>query len=265
MALSKGAKIALGCGLAAVLAAGAAVVVVGGLAWWGIGKAKQATEGFVADQEGVEKDLEKANANPFTPPPDGVVQEDRLVKFLAVRKRVHDEVYLKHKGMIEAQAQKEKADLQALAKLPFIISELRAAKARALAEQGMSEAEFGWLFGTVYGNLVLDGMARGGDGTSVADASREASRAMARAGRAGGRGRGGEPVAAGRGEAAASRGGHPGARRGGPHDGDEQGPGRASGQPGPLQQVSRRDPEVHDGWPGAAPVLIGFAPRGRKR
>ena len=179
MALSKGAKIALGCGLAVVLAAGAAVVVVGGLAWWGIGKAKEATEGFVADQEGVEKDLEKANANPFTPPPDGVVQEDRLVKFLAVRKRIHDEVYLKHKDMIEAQAQKEKADLSALAKLPFIIAELHAAKARALAAQGMSEAEFNWLFRTVYGNLVLDGMARSGDGTTVAEADRASLKAMA--------------------------------------------------------------------------------------
>jgi hypothetical protein len=179
MALSKGAKIALGCGFAALLAAGAAVVVVGGLAWWGIGKAKQATEGFVADQEGVEKDLAKANANPFTTPDDGVVQEARLVKFLAVRKRIHDEVYLKHKEMIEAQAQKEKADLSALARLPFIISELRAAKARALAAQGMSEAEFNWLFRTVYGNLVLDGMAKSGDGTSVAEASRASSRAMA--------------------------------------------------------------------------------------
>jgi hypothetical protein len=179
MALSKGAKIALGCGLAAVLAAGAAVVVVGGLAWWGIGKAKEATGGFVEDQEAVEKDLEKANANPFTPPSDGVVQEDRLVKFLNVRRRVHDEVYLKHKDMIEAQAQKEKADLSALAKLPFIIAELRAAKARGLAEQGMSEAEFSWLFGTVYGNLVLDGMARGGDGTTVAEADRASLKAMA--------------------------------------------------------------------------------------
>jgi hypothetical protein len=179
MALSKGAKIALGCGLAAVLAAGAAVVVVGGLAWWGIGKAREATDGFVADQEAVEKDLEKANANPFTPPADGVVQEDRLVKFLAVRKRIHDEVYLKHKAMIEAQAQKEKADLSALAKLPFIIAELRAAKARGLAQQGMNEAEFSWLFGTVYGNLILDGVARSGDGTSVAEASRAASRAAA--------------------------------------------------------------------------------------
>jgi hypothetical protein len=182
MALSKGAKIALGCGLAAVLAAGAAVIVVGGLAWWGIGKAKEATkgmEGMVAEQEAAEKDLQKANANPFTAPEDGVVQEDRLVRFLAVRKRIHDEVYLKHKDMIEAQAQKEKADLSALAKLPLIIAELHAAKARGLAQQGMSEAEFGWLFRTVYGNLVLDGMARSGDGTTVAEADRASLKAMA--------------------------------------------------------------------------------------
>jgi len=179
MALSKGAKIAIGCGVAAVLAAGVAVVVVGGLAWWGIGKAKEATEGFVAEQEGVEKDLAKANANAFTPPTDGVVQEDRLMKFLAVRKRIHDEVYLKHKDMIEAQANKKDPDLSALAKLPLIIGELRAAKARALAQQGMSEAEFGWLFRTVYGNLVLDGMARSGDGTTVAEADRASLKAMA--------------------------------------------------------------------------------------
>jgi hypothetical protein len=181
MALSKGAKIALGCGLAAVLAAGAAVVVVGGLAWWGIGKAKEATEGMVAEQEAAEKDLRKANAHPFTAPADGVVQEDRLVKFLAVRKRIHDDVYLKHKDTIEAEAQKEKADISALAKLPLIIAELHAAKARGLAEQGMSEAEFNWLFGTVYGNLILDGMAKGGDGTSVADANRASVRAAAEA------------------------------------------------------------------------------------
>jgi hypothetical protein len=181
MALSKGAKIALGCGLAAVLAAGAAVVVVGGLAWWGIGKAKEATEGVMAEQEAAEKDLQKANANPFTAPEDGIVQEDRLVKYLAVRKRIHDEVYLKHKAMIEAQAQKEKADLSALAKLPLIIAELHASKARGLAEQGMSEAEFSWLFGTVYGNLMLDGVAQGGDGTSVAEANRTSVRAAAEA------------------------------------------------------------------------------------
>jgi hypothetical protein len=179
MALTRGTKIALGCVFAALFAVGVVVVVLFGAAWWGIGKAKEATAGFVADQENVEKDLAKANANAFTQPADGVVQEDRLVKFLAVRKRIHDEVYVKHEAMIEAQAKKEKADLSALAKLPFIISELHAAKARALAAQGMSEDEFNWMFRTVYSNLVLEGMARSGDGTTVAEADRASLRAMA--------------------------------------------------------------------------------------
>ena len=179
MALSKGAKIAIGCGVAAVLAAGAAVIAVMGVAWWGMGKAKEVAGQFEADQKGVEEALAKANANPFTTPADGVVQEDRLVRFLAVRKRLHDNVYVKHQAMIEAQAKKEKADLSALAKLPFIIAELHAEKARALAAQAMSEEEFNWLFRTVYGNLVLDGMARSGDGTTVAEADRASLRAMA--------------------------------------------------------------------------------------
>jgi hypothetical protein len=179
MALSKGAKIALGCALAVVLVGGAAIVMLGGLAWWGMGKAKQVAEDLEAGQKGVDEALAKANANPFTPPEDGVVQEDRLVRFLAVRKRIHDEVYLKHKDMIEAQANKEKPDLSALAKLPFIINELHGAKARALADQGMSESEFNWLLRTVYGNLVLDGMARSGDGTTVAEADRASLKAMA--------------------------------------------------------------------------------------
>ena len=162
MALSRGAKIAIGCGVGIVLAAGAVATVVLGLAWWGVGKAKQVAEQFETDQKGVEEALAKANANPFSPPADGVVQEDRLLRFVAVRKAIHDNVYLKHKDMIEAQAKKENPDLSALAKLPFIIAELRAAKARALADQGMSENEFNWMLKTVYGNLVMGGIAQEG-------------------------------------------------------------------------------------------------------
>ena len=166
MALSRGAKIAIGCGVGIVLAAGAVATVVLGLAWWGVGKAKQVAEQFETDQKGVEEALAKANANPFSPPADGVVQEDRLLRFLAVRKAIHDNVYLKHKDMIEAQAKKENPDLSALAKLPFIIAELRAAKARALADEGMSENEFSWMFQTVYGSLVMAGIAQEGGGTA---------------------------------------------------------------------------------------------------
>ena len=173
MALSRGVKIALGCGTALVLSVVVVVTAVLGVAWWGIGKAQKAAEQFEADQKGVDEALQKANANPFTAPSDGVIQEDRLLRFLAVRKALHDEVYLKHKDMIESQAHKKDPDLSALAQLPFIIAELQASKARALAAQGMSESEFSWLFGTVYSSLLI--ASAGEDGKTVAEMARTGS------------------------------------------------------------------------------------------
>jgi hypothetical protein len=149
MALSRGAKIAIGCGLAAVLAAGLAVAALVGIAWWGASKARQ----LDADQKRVQADLEKANAHTFTPPGDGLVREDRLLRFLAVRKAIHDEAYLKHRDVIEAQAGKQKPDLSALARIPFILSEVRAVRARELARHEMSEGEFDWLFRLVYAGM----------------------------------------------------------------------------------------------------------------
>jgi len=165
MALSTGAKIAIGCVVAVVVSVGAVTAVVVGLAWWGIHKAQKAVEQLEADQKATEEALNRANANAFTAPDDGLLKEDRLLRFLAVRKALHDEVYLKHKPMIDAQAQKQAPDLGALTKLPFIISELRACKARALAEQAMSESEFTWHYEVVYGGLLLRSIG-GGDGVS---------------------------------------------------------------------------------------------------
>ncbi|HEX6738731.1 MAG TPA: hypothetical protein VF310_10680 [Vicinamibacteria bacterium] len=176
MALSTGAKIAIGCGAAVVLTGVGAIVLLVGATWWGAHEAKKAFQGIEAQQKGTEAALEKANANAFTLPDDGLVQEDRLVRFLAVRKAIHDNVYLKHKDMIEAQAKKKEPDLSALAKLPFIISELRAAKAEALASQQMSESEFNWLFRTVYGNLIAASASRDG-GPGAGEAVRASSQA----------------------------------------------------------------------------------------
>jgi hypothetical protein len=173
MALSRGVKIALGCGTAAVLAVVVVATAVLGAAWWGIGKAQKVAEQFEADQKGTEAALQKANANPFTAPSDGVIQEERLLRFLAVRKALHDEVYLRHKDMIDAQARKKDPDLSALAQLPFIIAELRASKARALAAQGMSERELSWLFGTVYSSLLI--ASAGEEGKEVAEMARSGS------------------------------------------------------------------------------------------
>jgi hypothetical protein len=167
MALSRGAKIALGCGIAFVAVTGVIAVVVVGAAWWGIGKAKQVAQQFEGEQKHAEEALRRANANPFTPPADGVIAEDRLVRFLAVRKRMYS-AYVKHKEMIEAQANKKDPDLSALARLPGILMELRAAKAEALAQQSMSENEFGWLQLTVYKNLAMAGVTQGGPQVSDA-------------------------------------------------------------------------------------------------
>jgi hypothetical protein len=166
MALSTGAKIGIGCVVAFVVIAGGIAIAIFGAAWWGINKAKQATEELVGDQQRAEEALRRANANEFTPPADGVIAEDRLIRFLAVRQGMYG-VYVKHQPMIEAQAKKENPDLSALAKLPGILMELRSAKAEALAAQGMSESEFGWLFNAVYRNLVVAAAAAQESGTAT--------------------------------------------------------------------------------------------------
>ena len=169
MALSRGAKIALGCGIAFVVVTGGIMVVLFGAAWWGFGKAKEAAQQFEGDQRRTEEALQRANANPFSPPTDGIIAEDRLLRFLAVRKRMNG-AYLKHKDMIEAQAKKKDPDITALAQLPGIMLELRAAKAEGLAEQAMSESEFNWFIGAVYRNLVIASMSQ--DGKSVSEVAK---------------------------------------------------------------------------------------------
>lgn len=176
MALSKGAKIALGCGIAFVVLAGGISVVIFGAAWWGFGKAKEVAQRFEGDQKRAEEALQRANSNPFSPPADGIIAEERLVRFLAVRKKMNG-AYLKHKGLIEAQAKKKDPDLSALAQLPGIMLELRAAKAEGLAEQAMSENEFNWFTGAVYRSLVIASLSP--DGKSVSEIARSGGEEIA--------------------------------------------------------------------------------------
>ena len=90
--LGTGTKVAIGCGIAAVMGGVVLAAVVFGGLWWAKGKAEQ----FTGRETQIEELKKKANAVPFTEPADGVVREDRLVKFLDVRRRVFD-VYVKHK------------------------------------------------------------------------------------------------------------------------------------------------------------------------
>lgn len=176
MALSKGAKVAIGCGIALVVAAVAAVVIFGGMVWWARGKVRDATAGLeqAADQQKKVEELQrKANRNAFTPPADGVVQEDRLLKFLGVRKQVFA-VYESHKAEFEAMRQEKPQGmegLKALGKVATLVNEARLAQAQGLADQGMSEAEYRYLIENVYKSAWASELAKSTGGKSYSEAT----------------------------------------------------------------------------------------------
>lgn len=174
MALSRGAKIAIGCGVAFVGAVVAAAMLIFGAAWWGYGKAKQAVKEIEGDQKRIEEARARANANPFTPPADGVIQEDRLVKFLAVRRKLYD-VYGKYKDVLEQADKRGKANPMLFTQAFSAINELRTVSAEGLAEQGMSEDEYRYLIAAVY-KTALGGNVTGGHSlTGIAKAVAEAA------------------------------------------------------------------------------------------
>ena len=157
--MGTGTKVAIGCGIAAV-AGGVvlAVAVFGGL-WWAKGKAEQ----FTGHEAKIEELKKKANAVPFTEPADGVIREDRLVKFLDVRRRVFD-VYAKHKDELEAMNKKKQAGLGDLARGLGVLGEVRMAQAQALADVGMSEDEYRFMVQQVYKTLWASEVARASPG-----------------------------------------------------------------------------------------------------
>jgi hypothetical protein len=153
MAMGTGAKIAIGCGCLLLLGAAAVVGVVGMGAFWAKGKLTEAAGGLeriTAKTEEIDRWEKKANANAYTPPPDGVIPEARLLKFLETRKRVFA-VYERYEADLrELQSKSEKAgdkvspsDLwSAGGKLAEVFGEIRLAQVKALAELGMSEEEY---------------------------------------------------------------------------------------------------------------------------
>jgi hypothetical protein len=146
--LGTGAKVAIGCGIAVVIGGVMLAAVVFGGLWWAKGKAEQ----FTGREAQIEELKKRANAVPFTEPADGVVREDRLVKFLDVRRRVFG-VYAKHQGELEAMNKKKQADLSDVTNGLSVLGEVRLAQAQALADVGMSEGEYHFLIQQVYKSL----------------------------------------------------------------------------------------------------------------
>src|SRR5690349_10264299 len=104
--MNTAAKVAIGCVVAAVGLSILAVVGIGVFGYWAAGKAKQAVQDVVGDQQKMTELQEKANTYPFEPPADGTITEPRLLAFLEVRKQVYG-VYLKHQTEIDALVKKE--------------------------------------------------------------------------------------------------------------------------------------------------------------
>ena len=166
MALSKGAKIAIGCGVAAIgVMAVVAMVVVGGAFW-----AKGKLEKVAGDQQQIDKLHAQANRNKFEEPSDGLIREDRLITFLEARKRVYA-VYEKHKAEIEAMGKKQQADFSDVTASLAWLNELRLAQAQALADLNMSEDEYRYMVQQIYKTLWAAEVAKSTGGRSVSEAA----------------------------------------------------------------------------------------------
>ena len=166
--MTTGAKVAIGCGVAFLVAGvGLAAAVFGGL-WWAKGKAEQ----FTANESRIDDLKKRANAVPFTRPADGVIREDRLVKFLDIRKRVFA-VYEKNKDVLEAMGKKKQGDFSDVTRGLGIVNDVRMAQAQALADVGMSENEYRFMVEQVYKTLWASEVAKQTGGKSVSEAAGE--------------------------------------------------------------------------------------------
>ena len=147
--MTTGAKIAIGCGVAVLVVGIIAVVSVGMGAYWLKGKVEQTAGDLTKRTQELEAYEKKANANPFTRPADGVIQEPRLLKFLEVRKGVHT-VYEMHKADFDGMKDKKDASLSDVVTVGGILLEARTALVKNLAAVGMSEEEYHFIVQSVY-------------------------------------------------------------------------------------------------------------------
>jgi hypothetical protein len=164
--MGKLAKVAIGCAVLLLLGGIALVAGIGGLVYWGKGKVKQVAQ----REQRIDALKRQAARAPFKPPADGAIAEDRLLKFLEVRQKVHAS-YEKHKPEIEAIRGKREAGLRELGAALGFVSEIREAQARALADAGMGEPEYLYLVQAVYRSAWASEVAKSTGGKSVSEAA----------------------------------------------------------------------------------------------
>ena len=148
-------KVAVGCLALSILGVFATVAGLVGLGYW----AKNSLEEMTGGGPEVEEARKAANAVPFTRPPEAVVDEPRLVKFIGVRARVFG-VYEKYRGEIESRVARMKEgkaiEFSDISTGLTLMGELQKAETLALAKEGMSEDEYSFISGEVYKSMWTD-------------------------------------------------------------------------------------------------------------
>ena len=155
--MSTGAKIAIGCVVVLLVVGAIAVVGLGVGAWWIKGKAESVTGKITQTASDLEKYQKQANANPFTRPADGAFTEDRLLKFLEVRKQVYA-IYQLHQNDFDTT--KKQADFSDIVKFGGLIAEVKLAQEKAQAAVGMSDEEYLFMVQSVYGAAMNSAMQK---------------------------------------------------------------------------------------------------------
>jgi hypothetical protein len=151
--MGAGTKILAGCGCLALLTATVVVAGLGVGLHWLRDKAYDVTDGLeaiTARTREIDAWEREANAHPYVRRTDGVILESRLRAFLDVRRRVHSVYEGYEDDLLELREQvggerapRTSADLLAVgARAAEMFGDLRLAQVRALAEVGMSEAEY---------------------------------------------------------------------------------------------------------------------------
>jgi len=185
--MNTGAKIAIGCGALVVLSGVVAVVGIVGFGFWAKGKA----DAMQAELKKVSELSEKADAIPFTEPADGILSEDRLVKFLAVRKRLFP-LYEKHKAGLEQLQQSQNqdknnpkqpdlSDVSRMVGAIAIMNELQQVHLQALIDEGMSRSEYRYHVQAVYKTMWAAELRKATGGKTAGQATGEGMKQAARA------------------------------------------------------------------------------------
>jgi hypothetical protein len=92
---------------------------------------------------------------PFQPPAKGVITEDQILRFIAVRKQVHS-VYMRYEPQFK-NLQSKNTDLSVLTKGWTFIKEARQEHAKALENERMSPEEYQYIVDQVYRTWMASG------------------------------------------------------------------------------------------------------------